>query len=521
MGQFFKTMLGTVLVKVYFDGKELQHPIERFEYVYDEEGEDLCNITMNTLEEDSPNYPEFQERAKLIVQWGYIGGPVRERKVFVDDPKWTFDKNGRKIILACINKAITTKQTRSKKIHKGVTLPELTKEVAERHGLNAYLEVTNEQSGETEIHDLRAPDSKWKSAVGDEFKLLTNIPQANKTDYHLLEEQGRREPKGEWQPVTRDDAIILRKRNFSKKPHRSYTYERDKGELLSFNPETKNKSTLGTSLASMFSAWDSANKKFIAGIQDQMKLQLKGALARYWKATGLALPEDHLYPNYSVEARDNRIVGLVNQIVDNEGKSAKTGKTKNVLGHEVDEYENDFVAYKLVNQTSSGQRNDFGVTRDNTSKVLRGKVPVTGEELYKAVKDATSGNLDNFHDETANNLDDAAGPSANNIGRNAMQRNPASALHWGDATLESGQVITYLGVGKKYEGNYLVIKCTHVIEEGSGFTVTTELAREGHNVKASENDMAVKKASKLINKEIGTDHNSMRRRTLQTRKNGN
>lgn len=538
MATFFTSMLGTVLVKVYYKETELQHVIERFEYVYDEEGDDSCCITFNTLGADSPNLPEFQDRAILKVIWGYVSGQTKERIVTVDDPKWQFDKNGRKLQLDCINKGVTAKQTRSKKMYKKTKLPDIAKEVAERQGLNGYMEVSDNEDGENKLIDLRAED--WKNQTNEEFREYAQIPQANKTDAQLLEEYGRKEPNGNWIVETRDDSLIIKKRNFSKKPHRAYTFEGGNGELFSFSPETKNKSKMGNAVAAISSHWNGMLKKYTQIIQTQLEAHRKVYLGEYFKKSGFTevISTNPLYQGpyqnkynkkkkYTITAQDfkdnpEKAETVANRVLEEQANKKAKGK-KNVLGVEVDDYGEQ----KVWGYDYGTRKDNYG--SDNTRAIVRGRVPVFGEDLIKnadADFKAKTGNIDanqallnNLHDPTSDNEDNAAAPASNSVGRNNLKRNPATALVWGDVDLMCGIILSILNVGEKYEGNYWVMKCTHTIEQASGFTVSIEMGRNGHNIKSSTNEEALKKAGKSINKEMGQDSNTRRSNRVKIEQN--
>ena len=528
MATFFKTMLGTATIKVYLGDTELQHAIERFEYVYDEEGDDSCDLTFSTLGADSPNLPEFQERAQLRVIWGYLGGTTITRLVTVDDPSWTFDRNGRKVVLKCLNKAVSTKHTRSKKMYTKTKLPDVAKEVAERHGLNAYMEVPGDgDSTDNKIINLREED--WKSQTTEEFREYEQIHQANKTDKQLLEEYGRKEPQGEWLTETRDNALTLKKRNFNKTPLRAYTFEGGNGELFSFSPETKNSSKMGAAMAAISSYWNGLEKKFVQTIKDQLAEFQRTYLTQYLTRNGFKSLTPLNWPGKKDGAKPTYVYTGPNQsedasvktleILHHEANRKPTGAKKNVLGVEVEEYEPSM----YLGLRHQEQKQNWG--SDNTRVHQLYRREVFGEDLINEANaafkpmDAESTSVANLHDPTSQNDLDAGGPASNAVSRNNLKRNPAEALVWGDASLTCGAVLSILNVGTKYSGNYWIIKCTHTIESASGYTTALQLSREGSNIKATDNDEAVTKAGKLVNKQIGQDKDTQRKIRIRSEQN--
>lgn len=524
--KIFNSLYGAVMVRVYYKDSELEYNIERFEYVYSETEPDSCNITFNLLSSEVVDKPEFQEESELVVNWGYLEGKTKIRKVYVDNPKWSFSKSGRKLILECKDKSTTMKQTRSKKIHENVSLPDLAKTYAEKHATNAYMEQVDEVSGETNLIDLR--DGDWKSKSNEEFKTYEYYPQSNKTDFHVLEEEGRKETNGEWVPVTRDDSIILRKRNFAKKPLRSYILAQEDGELLSFDPETKNTNKLGSAVASIFSAWDAQQKTYLQGIKDMINNN-SYMLAEYIKKSGFLpnySPADagliNQYPNYKLKKKkgEEAIENQSNDLLMSKKKleeAKKKGDGKAVAEEEA--YLKKIAFERPRTRSTFGRRDQFGNAVDNTAVTINYMEGVTGEELLEANEKAQLGVLNVNHDETADNLKDAGGPATNNMGRSNLKRNPASALLWGNTDIEDGQILGFYGVGKKYSGNYYCSRSVHTIEDASGYTTSVEISREGHNIKANSNEKAIKESKKLINKEIGIDKDTLRKVRVKVKQN--
>jgi hypothetical protein len=77
---------------------------------------------------------------------------------------------------------------------------------------------------------------------------------------------------------------------------------------------------------------------------------------------------------------------------------------------------------------------------------------------------------------------------------------------WGDVGLWPGEIITILGVGKKYSGNHYITKADHVVNCGSGYIVSLEMARKGANIISDPNtDISTKELGKNLNTQTGPD----------------
>lgn len=84
--------------------------IHGFNYKTDESKENLCTITLTTGNPITVDNGAIQEGCTLLIQWGYIypdgsslSGPVISLKI--RDMDITFDGQGTKIVLKCVDKS--------------------------------------------------------------------------------------------------------------------------------------------------------------------------------------------------------------------------------------------------------------------------------------------------------------------------------------------------------------------------------------------------------------------------------
>lgn len=505
----FKSLLGTVFVDVKFKDKPLPHKIDNFKYIYNEEGLDSCIIVFRGLQEDGPDLPEFQEEAALSVTWGYLAGDTKTRKVYVGDVKWDFSKDLRQVTIEATEKAVTVKQTKSNKIHKDKSLPEVVDEVGKRHGLRAMVDLGTKE-GKMEIgmalskYKLRQETLKKYNydELSPRFRVRKNVPQANKSDAQMLEEWGMKELNSQWFTETRDDEIVLKRRNFNQKPYRAYTYSGGTGELFSFAPEHKTKNKLGSALNSMVSFWDKQKKQFIQQQANMVNSQMRTFLIEYLKTTGFVPKNLKIYGGNKDRAIEVTVDAILSK--DTYGKYNQVVKDADPI-----------VGKQLLTKTTFGQRGINGAAVDNLAVIQRGERAVSVYEIEDAATKAQQAVTDVTHDAQATNAGEAA-PSAQNPRDNAsLQMNPATALVWGDPNLETGQILTMNKVGKKFGGNYYSIKCVHDVSQNSGYNCSIELTRQGHNLKASSNAKAIKTANKQINQEIGLDKRTQKQILLK------
>lgn len=300
------------------------------------------------------------------------------------------------------------------------------------------------------------------------FKIYKNEPQANKSDKQFLNGLAKRENNGPYLVETRDDEIILRRRDFKSAPVYQYTYGSPDGELLDFNPETKRKSRKGSSTGMGFSGWNAMEKTFFSGTatgaDGDPSLAKAMEMLKYYKGiqsrgggsliTGQRAGRQFLpfIDAYNVASKiDNagvytRRVALADVTVDNQ----VTALTKAI--------------------------DDFKQAKDDRRKEMYNALGINPPDAYN---------------------------QANNLRRNSeLNKNPASARVWGNPMLETGQIITITGVAKKYSGNYYLKRVSHEIDQGSGYFVDMEMVRQGDNIKVNEDYVSSSEMGRQVNTQL-------------------
>lgn len=498
----------TIFVEIKYKDVELPHRVASFRYIYNEEGLDSCTLVFRGLDKSAPDLPEFQEEAQLRVTWGYLGEQTKSRLVYNSDFKWEFSKDGVNLTLEATEKAGTIKQTKRNTVHKDKILPEVVEDIAQKHTLKPMIDLGSKEGKLTISEALSKYNLKQdglKKAHWDEmspkFRVRKQVAQANKTDAQLIEEWGMEEPLAKWFTETRDDEIVLKRRNFNQKPYKAYTYEGGTGELFSFTPEQKHKAKLGSALNSMASFWDKQTKAFLQQQANATNTQLRTFMIEYLKTTGFV-------------PKDIKMFGSVDRAievtVDNILSKSVYGKY-NPIVKDADP----IVGKQYITKNTFGKRDIIGNSIDNLATQQRGEKLITVYEIEDAVKKAQEVVTDVTHDPTAEDKDQARAFANNTRDQASLQMNPATALVWGDVGLETGQIITINAGNKKLSGNYYSIKCIHDISDMSAYTCSIELTRQGHNTKASTNSKALKTMDKKLNQQLGADSRTQRRVILE------
>lgn len=234
----------TPFAKILYKSSEIPYTLEDFSYTYSDDTPDEAELTLKTSDETIVDHPALQENTEIVVQWGYLAGDMMSRLVLVQDLSTVFDKSGVTVKIKCNDKGILLHQSSSVAVYNTANLAYLMDFKASKFNLNALIEY----SSEAELLDIL-----------NSLKLYDSIPQANKTDMELLQEMLHAEHP-ELIIVTRDDRIILRKRDLKQTPLRTYTYKESVGRLLSFTPEVKVRETALSSININVHNWDDENK---------------------------------------------------------------------------------------------------------------------------------------------------------------------------------------------------------------------------------------------------------------------
>jgi len=539
---------GAPFIRLYFKDKELDHAIERFKYVYDEENPDECQITVRSDDPNIADAPEFQTDAGLKVVWGYIGGETISRKIYVQDLEPTFDKEGISIEIKATDKSIAMRKANSHKLHKRGDALGIASDLANKHGLAAYIICGDDNTADISklLKELKDPkrfkgkkvttalDFLWGALFSDKQReelkkdfssdninrqlqkvafaaeegvgfnrgiaptrlFLNNYddfvkdldayrkqnrvpppeffkknpyytevylkalkakmeqeggeqtPQAGRSDHQLLRDKLNSLDNTPYVLDTRDDELVIRKRNFTQAPYKKYTYAGPIGDLLSFTPMTKSKTKSDTTSAVGYGSWNATDKTFNSAKVDASTSGSPTNLSTY---TSVDL-DKIILPQVSM----GREVGT----------STPAVSTQVLKG---------FVIKKFANESN-----------DQFAKNMLGP----------------RGNAN----------------SAQNVRDNSeLKYNPGKALLIGDPNITVGQIHTFDNVSKKYSGNYYCTKSTHDIDGNSGYYVALELTRQGLNLRANNSRVSSKEAQRSINKQLGVDNNSVRKRLKQAR----
>lgn len=537
--------VGSVFVRLFYKDRELSARVEYFKYVYSEKDAEEITLDLTFFDPAVTDDDAFQERAELSVIWGYVGGSKSNtRKIYIDNPVWSFSPDGIRLTIEASEKGTTLKNATSKKIYKKKNLPEIVKEKAEEHGLRSFIQVdpiktipipqsiSNNQvvktitptqtpsagvlnrksaiqkvpiksvvaSNSSNSNTVSTPSDLEYSETIKKFPEYKNEPQANRSDLQFLKGLANDHPDGPFIVETRDDTITLKKRDFSKDPDKSYTWKGGTGELLEFNPETKAKKRRGTSSRAGFSGWNPMNKSFFSS-QAQKVLdrdptygQFKKLYETLDRMEKSGKGNEIMWAPQRSGAIDPR-TGLVKTTPVYEKIAVRNGVRRN------DKVVKNY--YGGANYRVDNTRNVGQIIYTHTITSYKANIKNRMGQMSQQVNKGMNNIQKNLYNPRASNPSAGMSRAANSRKSAELEANPAIATLVGDPTLECGQGITILNVGKKYSGNYHITKVEHTIDS-TGYFTYLDMRRQGHNKNEKAADsVSAKSTNTPVNTKVG------------------
>lgn len=434
---------GAPHIKVIWDSpegpKELQERITDFEYQFTDDDGDRCRVVIKSDIATLPDNKEYQELAKWKISWGYIKGKFSEiRTVVVRDVVSMYDKEGLTLTVKLTDRASYIKQKASRKVYANATALDIAKDVAANNDLDLAVDDGKETTKITPAvysnnrvegyanNALPGTGSTFATSntftkrpiIEEQFVKQESNVQGNKNDFATLKNALSKDPTGPWNIDNRDETITIRKRNLNKKPIGTYYYRHDEGTLLNFTPETKNETQGNSATELSTGVWDSLNKAYS-----------------------------------EVSALQNLDLG--------EGLMGDNTQKKDFVDGSTRTYTN-------IGYGESGQY--WKPATENTSIIIIGE-----EDKFQKTEKTDDAIINN--PEGAGGLGPGLSQLANNRRNQALQKNPAKCLVVGNPLLKSSEVLTFLGLAKKFSGNYYICKATHRITIHDGYKTDLELLR--------------------------------------------
>lgn len=502
-----KQGFGAVYARVFNEkGEDLDLRLRRFVYTHSEKADDVCVIVAESMDPMFPDHPDLQEGKALKMVWGYIGGEQSQpRKVYIWDIKVRFGQNGVELTLECLDGLAYAKMKTSTAVRTNVTAEDIAKQIADDNGLKVVTEFGREiNTGRRQvIYQEPGSLSPYSEAIDNTAVVKQHfirhefLTQGNKSDVEMLQQAVALEPDGPYDVVGRDDDLIIRKRDYSKKPIRALTYKGEDGHLIEFVPETKNRGTAAAQEVEM-KGWDKDNKSFYQGSVDESTDK------------NVRLGEE-LEPS----KQENATLGDINGNSPGAPPLEKEKAKGTNMDFEIFKLNTESPALRVENRnyrpaklmgnsiggiqiTKENEKVQVGYTQaiDNTAVLLKTyRVPQKKTTIETPEAPPNAGPIGNTERAKA-----------------AEEKNPGTVVMIGDPTIMSGEIISIINASKKYSGNYYISRAEHDVDFQAGYLLTLQVSRNGSNpVEGSRGKTKASDYGVKVNKGLGTQKSTNRK----------
>jgi hypothetical protein len=333
----------------------------------------------------------------------------------------------------------------------------------------------------------------------DRENLIAPIPESfivheeqvgNKTLWNFLKQVLKDEPNGPFTMTGRDSNLLIKKRTLNQAPQKIFYWEGGTGELLTFKPETKNRTKRAKSRKIRVMGWDPELKQQVETWVDATtsKNAQAGAIVEnpyivdaeelnYLKNIQKL---DQLPQSYLEELEKMYNINVETMVISFLAKPAANGKyevyyeltgsprtnqTNPASGKINQRILNKLMSGSSVDsllQSKLGNSNIKGGTRESTAVVQTPFAIIPARVIMNILRKPE---------------DELARANADRLDA-AMELNPAEATTIGDPRVESEKTIKILNAAHKHSGMYYVKEVLHKINN-SGFKNEYTLLRDG------------------------------------------
>lgn len=262
------------------DGSPMARYITDFDYTYDEESDDLCNITLEFDDITQFENKSVQKDIKLEIQWGYLVGngtfiKSPKRKIAVRDISRKYRAKKLSVELKCtdlvsyikLNKSTSVRQYQNAnvdqeqsalgdfndnfidwlaEVSEGNFIPTIThkgKAIRKDYSGTMINFDYNEKTGE---YTRAADNLRVKKEMYLEFHVAKIIKGKSKSIQNAIDDQLKwleAQSGGGFIASSTDDNLHIFQRNFKQNIYRVYTFAQSTGELIEFDSDTDTRKT--------------------------------------------------------------------------------------------------------------------------------------------------------------------------------------------------------------------------------------------------------------------------------------
>lgn len=473
--------------------------VTKFSYKFSEEEDEKCTFT---IQSDNPficDDPNLQEGKRLEVEWGFIDGQVSKRRVvFIFDTSPEYNNEGITLEITCHEKFVLAKMdaatNKNSKQLKDVPVLFSTQVIS---NIRLEIEKGNDELLrliETDKLNLDINSAYSQNNNGD---ILVSYYNGNHSTFKTIRTFLDKLPGGPYVIDSRDEGVIIRTRDFKQDSLLTFSYNKAQGSpILSFKPETKNRTNKSGSEEIKVTSWDPAKKTAVTQVSsanDKGKVKLANGKSLdfskvnnpsnknipdvikkandYYNKTSKTVQEMGGIPVNKEKKEPSKLQGIVkgNQQATNAGKDLQKYKDKLIIGEGKLKDQTIYKLYLGKDYGSNPAIRGVTVARDNTA------VAKTVTDIV--LEDSKPGKNVISPESAAR----AKALADNERSENELNNNPATATMEGEPSIETGKIITILGVANRHAGNYYIMDCEHTIDDNGYITNITKMTRQGIN----------------------------------------
>lgn len=255
--------------------------VTKFNYRFDEENDDECNITIQVVRSSQLNHPEFRTDNIILVSWGYILPhgkilPAAKRKVAIRDLKTSYESDKIELTLCCTDLVSYIRNQRENNVSDTDNFADWINEIIKgkyvyTHTIKGKVKYMNKADDRRFVSKLiqqkkdksSTPRFEKEESVGKTRAINDQFKQTDKTKvddgthviyqgkdpdrvimgkgtalYHEAQRLLNEHPEGPGIIEGRDDRINILIRDWNQAPTAIYTFGGVYGELIDFKPRT-------------------------------------------------------------------------------------------------------------------------------------------------------------------------------------------------------------------------------------------------------------------------------------------
>lgn len=517
---------GSPYIKAYTSLGEITERVVDFSYKFSQKGDDVCQIRIESDDQNLPDLPIYQEGVTYTMVWGYIGETEKQKRIVVlRNIRVSYTEEGIALDLLFTDKASLIKTNSAKRVHNKKTVKDILEDTGARNGLATdYLWDYKAGAG------LLAAGSTLPTATtspNPDIRTYDTMPQANRSDYEVLKDAADNDPSGPYEIVGRDNTLTVQKPNFKQTPIRSYKWKGEDGHLLRFIPESKEYFTgsghMGISTTSVNPRKKTFHENLVTEGNNGLETKLNTHIAS---------------PNY-----DNQDDGSGSSSGTNDAGSPTTSPTPaqgdpSVKGKELETVAKNKGGEKAYNpvkdlgfgetkQDSFAGRNfRFAEYNSNAPSFVNksgfNTAAVSTTATRSRIPDIPTFLTGQHHPTIEDDHKKASGKAASV--QSQKHKNPATAKVIGNVILESGKILTIENVSKKFSGNYYIQECIHRMTPGTEYfcdltfirNAMGKVSKPGIGTTDAANKYSKRGAKNEVNKEKGPEENKPKTKKVTT-----